>query len=381
MQRGRLLIILAVILGLAVVGIILFIVSQGIGGPQPAEDVTDGPVVDPRPTEIPTVDVIVALQPLPRGAEFVQGSIGPRAWPRNNVPPGAIALESETIGKVAKVQIFQGQPIVRDMLTDSGSGEDASFQIPPGRVAVAYPIDQQSSVAYAIQPGDFVDILTTAFFQDIDEEFQTRLPNKLSFVFTDLAGQEIEEGEGFFVLSQFLDEGRFQLFEGDLPAIVFPSEAQIPRRVAQLTIQSAKIIRIGPWIQAAVPTPAEGEDGEAPVTEDGDGGVDSEESAPSPPSTLPSVVTIAVTPQDALVLLWLRKGSIETEMALRAAGEENADHLTEAVTLQYMLTRFNISVPPKIEFVMAGSVEDIVEDATGQEGDAGVATDAGSGIN
>jgi hypothetical protein len=42
-------------------------------------------------------------------------------------------------------------------------------------------------------------------------------------------------------------------------------------------------------------------------------------------------------------------------MALRAAGEENADHLTEAVTLQYMLTRFNIAVPPKIEFIMSPS--------------------------
>jgi len=51
----------------------------------------------------------------------------------------------------------------------------------------------------------------------------------------------------------------------------------------------------------------------------------------------------------------LRQSSIYSEMALRAAGEENADHLTEAVTLQYMLTRFNIAVPPKIEFIMQPS--------------------------
>jgi hypothetical protein len=73
---------------------------------------------------------------------------------------------------------------------------------------------------------------------------------------------------------------------------------------------------------------------------------------------LPQVVTLAVTPQDALVLLWLRTSGIYSEMALRAAGEENADHLTEAVTLQYMLTRFNIAVPPKIEFIMA-NIEDL----------------------
>ena len=76
-------------------------------------------------------------------------------------------------------------------------------------------------------------------------------------------------------------------------------------------------------------------------------------------SLKPDVVTLAVTPQDALVLVWLRQSGIYSEMALRAAGEENADHLTEAVTLQYMLTRFNIAVPPKIEFVMAPSITDL----------------------
>ena len=84
------------------------------------------------------------------------------------------------------------------------------------------------------------------------------------------------------------------------------------------------------------------------------------EEAPTPTPNVPDIVTLAVTPQDALVLLWLRQSGIYTEMALRAAGEENADHLTEAVTLQYMLTRFNIAVPPKIEFIMA-PVSDLQE--------------------
>jgi hypothetical protein len=105
-----------------------------------------------------------------------------------------------------------------------------------------------------------------------------------------------------------------------------------------LTVQAAKVIRVGPWIEPPPPPPpAEGEQ------------------APTPTPALPDIVTLAVTPQDALVLLWLRQSFIYSEMALRAAGEENADHLTEAVTLQYMLTRFNIAVPPKIEFVMSAS--------------------------
>jgi Flp pilus assembly protein CpaB len=347
MQRGRLLIILGIILGLAVLGAVLFLVLQG-GGATPAEE-TPQPQTGPeaQPTEIATTEIIVALQPIPRGAEFVQGAIGRRAWPIGNIPPNAIADEAETIGKVAKTEIFQGQVIVRDMLTDIAGGDDASFQIPTGRVAIAYPIDSQRSVSYAIRAGDFFDILITAFFQDVDEEFQTRLPNKVQFFFPQL---DSETGDPIgFTVSDPAEEGRFVVGAGDLPAIVYPREAQIPRRVAQLTVQAAKVIRLGPWLEEPPPPPPpdqsqEGEPAEGPT--------------PAQVPALPQVVTLAVTPQDALVLLWLRTSGIYSEMALRAAGEENADHLTEAVTLQYMLTRFNIAVPPKIEFIMA-NIEDL----------------------
>lgn len=342
MQRGRLLIILGIILGLATVGAVAFLVLNGgaLTNPVAEPTATPTPGVVQEAQGVPTTQVIVALQPIGRGSEFVAGSIGRRDWPANNVPPDIIADEAETIGKVAKTDIVQGQVIVRSMLVDVFGAGEASFQIPAGRVAVAYPINRQKSVAFAIQPGDYVDILVTAFFVDVDEEFQTTLPNKLSFIVPEL--NENGDPTGRFTLSNPVDEGRFVVAAQDTPAIVFAREAQLPRRVAQLTVQAAKVIRVGPWIQ---PTPA------APPPE----AQQQEQQGPTPTPPLPDIVTLAVTPQDALVLLWLRQNSIYSEMALRAAGEENADHLTEAVTLQYMLTRFNIAVPPKIEFVMSPS--------------------------
>jgi pilus assembly protein CpaB len=340
MQRGRLLIILGIILGLATLGVVAFLALGGGGGlPFPAaeEEVAPGP--QPESTEIPTTQVIVALQPIARGTEFVAGSIGRRDWPANNVPPDIIADEAETIGKVAKTDIVQGQVIVRAMLVDVGGGGEASLNIPNGRVAVAYPIDSQVSVSYAIQPGDSVDILITAFFLDVDEEFQTPLPNKTQFFFQTFDEEGLQTG---IELSEPIDEGRFELGAGDVASIVIPSGAQVPRRVAQLTVQAAKVLRVGPWLEPPPPPPPE-------------------DGSPPPPPPLPSVVTLAVTPQDALVMLWLRQGGIYSEMALRAAGEDQAEHLTEAVTLQYMLTRFNIAVPPKIEFIMAESLQEISE--------------------
>jgi hypothetical protein len=128
-------------------------------------------------------------------------------------------------------------------------------------------------------------------------------------------------------MSENFAEGRFELNADEIGSIVTARTPQIPRRVAQLSVESAKVLRVGPWIEEPAPPPPE----------------DGSEPPPPPP---PDVVTLAVTPQDSLVLLWLRQS-------------EEADHLTEAVTLQYMLTRFNISVPPKIEFVMAASIQDL----------------------
>ncbi len=346
MQRNRLLIILAVILLVATIAAVAFVVL-GNGGGVPSlgtETATPPPPPDEPSTGVPTTQLIVALQPIGRGSQFVQGSIGRRDWPITNMPEDVIADEAETIGKVAKTDIVQGQIIVRSMLTDISQGGDASFLIPPGKVAVAYRITRQTSVNYAIQEDDFVDILVTAHFVDVDEEFQSTLPNKIQFFFPQFDSETGEQSS--FSLPPLIDEGRFEIAEGDLPAIIVPAERQIPRRVAQLTVQSAKVIKVRePWIKPPPPPKQDDDDGDGPK--------------PTPTPNLPDTATLAVTPQDALVLLWLRQSGIYSELALRAAGEENADHLTEAVTLQYMLTRFNIAVPPKIEFIMGTSITDL----------------------
>ena len=121
MQRGRLLIILGVVLGILTLGAVAFLVFSGgvldgIGGTPP----TSTPEAAPQQEqEVPTTEVIVALQPIPRGAQFVEGSIGRRPWPAESVPPEVIQDEIETIGMVAKTEVVQGQIIVRNNIVDS----------------------------------------------------------------------------------------------------------------------------------------------------------------------------------------------------------------------------------------------------------------------
>jgi Flp pilus assembly protein CpaB len=278
------------------------------------------------------------LQPIPRGGEFVEGTLGLRDWPSSNVPPDIIGDASETIGRVAGVDIVQGQPILRSMLAEMGAAGQAALLIPENRVAVAFPVDEQSSVAYAVQPGDYVDVLIVASFIDMDQEFQTKLPNLISFLLSQPAAEE--GGIPTYQFTPPTDEGRFERppgLPGDIPgAIVYPREPQRPRRVAQLTVPAAKVLRVGPWIELPEDQP--------PPTEEGQ---------PPPPPPPPDIVTLAVEPQDALVLLWARQSEMYMELALRAPGFEEDRYQPEAVTLQYMLSRFNIAVPPELEYGFA----------------------------
>jgi Flp pilus assembly protein CpaB len=93
MRRGRLLILLGIILGLATAVIVLVVLTR-----QPSLTTTPPPSGAETPTAVPTQKVWVALQPIPRGGDFVEGTMGLRDWPSSNVPPNVIGDISETIG-------------------------------------------------------------------------------------------------------------------------------------------------------------------------------------------------------------------------------------------------------------------------------------------
>ncbi len=125
MVRRKLFFLLAV-LGLIILGAISFIIVGGGVRSSPGEAQPESAGYPEY--SIPTTGVIVALQPIPRGGEFVAGSIGPREWPAENTPPDIIANETETIGKIARDEIVQGQVIVRSMLLEKGGEGAASLQ-------------------------------------------------------------------------------------------------------------------------------------------------------------------------------------------------------------------------------------------------------------
>ena len=112
---------------------------------------------------------------------------------------------------------------------------------------------------------------------------------------------------------------------------VFRTEA---RSVTQLIVQNAGILKVGAWATPTPPPAAEGEEG-----------------APPPPPPPPDMVILVVSQQDALVLNYARENNFILALALRAAGDE-VPVTTEAVTLEYMIRRFTISLPPKLQYYL-----------------------------
>jgi pilus assembly protein CpaB len=304
--RGRLLIVLGVILGLVAAGGVLYVMMQGA---QPT------PTAPPSEVVVPTTQIIVAAQNIPRGSEITADLVARRDWPAGSEPPDVIAEEAELIGKVAKTDIFQGAPIVRSMLTEIVVGSEAAFSIPEGKVAVAFPITRFSSVGYGIQAGDHVDVLLSARFIDREEEKQSA---------RDSIDFRIE-------VMERLTAAKVESASFDLP--VFEAKA---RPVTQLIVQNAGVLRVGAW---ATPTP--------PPVETTEGG----EAPPPVPPSPPDMIILVVNQQDALVLKYARENNFILDLALRAAGDE-APITTEAVTLEYMIRRFSISFPPQLQYYL-----------------------------
>ncbi len=118
------------------------------------------PVTKEQGTTMTTV--IVALQPIGRGSEFVPGSIGRREWSTRNLPTGFIAAEAETIGKVARTNIVQGQVIVRGMLVDASMSDTP--ELPPDAVPISAVFNNEIElIGYQVEkehvtPNDAIDL-------------------------------------------------------------------------------------------------------------------------------------------------------------------------------------------------------------------------------
>jgi pilus assembly protein CpaB len=147
---------------------------------------------------------------------------------------------------------------------------------------------------------------------------------------------------------------------------VVPSEDQRPRLVSQTLLQDAIVLGVGDFPLTDEVAVEEPEATPEPTTIEGEAG--SEEYTSEYPveaelvkeePKLPDLITLVVNPQDAVTLNYLVYAGSQLTLALRPSGDDTRVQ-TEATTLDFLLTQYNIPVPVKLPYGMEPRVDDLL---------------------
>ncbi len=357
MRRGRLLILIGLVLLLGTAG--FFLAARPLLGPQLLPSTPTGT----GPTALPSnlTSIVLVAQDIPRGAVIPQAAVVMAPWPASYLPDGALLDLSQAVGRLAFVDLRRGTPlllsqIVENALDTSGAGSYAAVLIPPGKVAFTMPLERLSGVSLLMKPGDHLDVLISVLFVDLDQEFQSLLPNYAYTVQPPIqpegapASGEAGSTLGIFGPESFLCR-RYDDSGFGFPFCEAPQETQRSRMVTQMIVRDAVVLHVGdspldqPEAIAPTPTPApeQPQPTSTPLA-----GINTTPQAPVE-EVVPDLITLVVAPQDALVLNYALKSGADFAFALRAAGDAALVD-TESVTLQYLIERYRISLPAKLPY-------------------------------
>jgi pilus assembly protein CpaB len=141
------------------------------------------------------------------------------------------------------------------------------------------------------------------------------------------------------------------------PLYAKPSEEQRPRIVTQRLIDYATVLHLGTFALEQ-----EEELSSLPVATDQSTAPPAQGQAAAPVTTIirPDIVTLIVSPQDALALNWAIKAGVDLVLTLRAPGDTSADETT-SVTLQYLLDNYDITVPIRLPIGLEPRLDEIIE--------------------
>lgn len=388
--RGRRtgIILIILIIFVLLIGIAALFLLRQPGGALGSEP----PTAIPSPTPPPTELIIVAKRDLPRGARLTIDDVDIMAWPKlaeAPVPTGALVVGDEeqgeaglgqVEGRIARVDILQGQPILDFMITPgdepfglADTGSDAALLIPSGKVAVTVPVTQLSAVGYALREGDHVDVMVSMDFIDVDQEFQTITPNTGILITDDVELSQTGLSNYIYTLGR-QENGPFGTTLLVIPNQDFPAIG-VPRKTTQMVIDNAIVVKMGafplsdlaePIVVTAIPPQEQAPEGEEDAAAEEGPPPEDMTPTPLPVVPVPDIVTLAMDRQDALVLKYALETGADMTLALRSAlDDEDNEFTTDSVTLQYILDFYNVQVPQKLSYVQVPST--LVYDVLGTD--------------
>lgn len=300
-----------------IIGLIVLLIAAGFGGyflasvinPTPPPMSVDGSIESGPPpataTPINFVEVVVAVQEIPRGFRIPANAVTLRPWPAESAPFNAIMDVDDVTGKIARTDIFREQPILSNMVVDDYAnlgndlaqvGSDAAAILPRSMVAVTLHVPAEN-MTQGIMAGDRVDLIYT-------------LPT---------AANDEEEAAPTAYVTQRMIQDALVVWLGEMPA-------------------DGRLIN-----RAPTPTPVPSGDVAPGGIFGANGGATPNPPAAVAPFTTGGVVpvTLAVTPQDASVIVWAKQSALPVTVVLRSATDVSQVPV-ESVTLDYVLREYDV---------------------------------------
>ncbi len=336
MRRGRILIfvILIVVIGL----IVAFVAIRQLAA---SSSQTAAPV---------NVDVYVAGQNIPQGGKITADVLATKTLPQNLVTADMYTTDQKSDvlnNKIAAIPLSQGTFITKGAISDASQavsipGPSWAAVIPTGMVAASIPTTRFSLAAYGVADGAHVNVNACFQFVDIDAGFQSILPNHTAILTgtgATSAGAAPTLSLGVNSAGAASTQGRVEL-EPSLqqPNYVVPSEAQRARTVCQTILQDVVVMKVGNFpLVSSNQTAAQQQQIQQPAQQQ------------AAASVAPDLVTLIVSPQDADMLDYMVYTNAQITLALRNATDQSRQ-ATNAITLQFALSQYNIPVPAKLPY-------------------------------
>lgn len=113
-------------------------------------------------SRVATAPVVVANRDINEGESIDRLALSVAQWPVSTVPVGAYGRIDSVAGRVARVAVFAGEPLVPGRLAPEGTAPGLITKITPGKRAMNIRINDVTGIAGMIPPNSRVDIgLTT----------------------------------------------------------------------------------------------------------------------------------------------------------------------------------------------------------------------------
>ena len=254
----------------------------------------------PQPTLQPSQkeQVVVATHNIPLGNALKSEDLRTIEMSIELIPSDAIRNIETAVGRFSKVDLVSGEIVMNHHLADpTNVSHDVGFIIDNAQVLMAFPASDLMSSLSIIQRGDLVDIFVT-----MEEEVRVVPP----------------EGEESVVTADGEEE---------------PTELRLLTYDAMQRVDvTALVVDIITENQGNTSLPLN------------TGGEPSPEPTPKPSEIKVKAYLLALLPQDALVLKYLKDAGATFDMVLRAPTSNQLFDVSP-VTSDYLIDRFELEVP------------------------------------